>query len=244
MKGVDLSHYQKGLTIRQIRDAGNEFAIIKVTEGSWLKDAAAFDFYREAYKMGFPVGCYCYSHALTPEDSRAEACFLLDTIKGFPMPCGVFLDMEEEKQLALPPEQLRAVAEGWCGAIHEAGYIPGLYGSEGTIWTKLDPNTLPGSCLVWVAKWGKVPPETPCDLWQSSDSGNIDGVTVDTDEARSARFRTIVEKGFGRSEFLPAVFPQKTTDISGAMALLVRYLQTEEFQKGFLTYMQKMEVSE
>ena len=31
MKGVDISHYQKGLTIRQIREAGKDFAIIKVT---------------------------------------------------------------------------------------------------------------------------------------------------------------------------------------------------------------------
>ena len=86
MKGVDISHYQKGLTIRQIREAGKDFAIIKVTEGTWLKDAAAFDFYREAYELGFPVGCYCYSHALTGEEAQREARFLLDTIKGSPCP--------------------------------------------------------------------------------------------------------------------------------------------------------------
>lgn len=242
MKGVDLSHYQKGLTIRQIRDAGNEFVIIKVTEGTGYRDDAAFDFYREAYETGFPVGCYCYSHALTGEDAQREARFLLDTIKGFPMPCGVFLDMEAPEQLRLVPETLRAVVDAWCGTIFEAGYVPGLYGSEYSIWAKLRPEDLPDGCLAWAAHYGRQP-EIPCDLWQSSDSGNIDGVTVDTDEARSDRFRTIVETGFGRSDFLPAISPQKTPDISGAMALMVRYLQTEEFQKGFLTYMQKTEGS-
>ena len=48
MKGVDISHYQNGLTIRQIVSSGNEFAIIKPTAGTWLVDAASFDFYREA----------------------------------------------------------------------------------------------------------------------------------------------------------------------------------------------------
>ena len=243
MKGVDISHYQKGLTIRQIREAGNDFAIIKATEGTRLKDAAAFDFYREAYEMGFPVGCYCYSHALTEEEAQREARFLIDTIKGFPMPCGVFLDIETPEQLALSPEQLMAVAEGWCGTICKAGYVPGLYGSEGNLWSKLSPDSLPDGCLVWIAHYGRVP-VIPCDLWQSSNSGSIDGVSVDTDEVCSERFRVLAEKGFGLSQNAPAAPAEKMPDISGAMALLAGYLQTEAFQKGFLTYIQKTEESE
>ena len=57
MKGVDISHYQKGLSIKQIKDAGSEFAIIKLTEGNFLIDSAAFGFYHEAFTLGFPVGC-------------------------------------------------------------------------------------------------------------------------------------------------------------------------------------------
>ena len=243
MKGVDISHYQKGLTIRQIREAGKDFAIIKVTEGTWLKDAAAFDFYREAYEMGFPVGCYCYSHALTGEEAQREARFLMDTIKGFPMPCGVFLDIETPEQLALSPEQLMAVAEGWCGTICKAGYVPGVYGSEGNLRSKLSPDSLPDDCLVWVAHYGRQP-VIPCDLWQSSDSGSIGGVSVDTDEAGSKRFVALVNRGFGLSQTAPAGSAEKTPDISGAMALLAGYLQTEAFQKGFLTYIQKTEESE
>ena len=41
MKGVDISHYQQGLTIQQVKDSGNEFAVIKLTEGTWLTDANA-----------------------------------------------------------------------------------------------------------------------------------------------------------------------------------------------------------
>ena len=243
MKGVDISHYQKGLTIRQIREAGKDFAIIKVTEGTWLKDAAAFDFYREAYELGFPVGCYCYSHALTGEEAQREARFLLDTIKGSPMPCGVFLDIETPEQRALSSEQLMAVAEGWCGTICKAGYVPGVYGSEGNLWSKLSLDSLPDDCLVWVAHYGRQP-VIPCDLWQSSDSGSIGGVSVDTDETRSDRFRMIVEKGFVLSQTAAAGSAEKTPDISGAMALLAGYLQTEAFQKGFLAYIQKTEESE
>ena len=240
MKGVDISHYQKGLTIRQIWEAGNDFAIIKVTEGTWLKDAAAFDFYREAYETGFPVGCYCYSHAVTPEDARSEAQFLLQTINHFPMPCGVFLDIEEPKQQDLAKEKLLAVVETWCGTIADAGYVPGIYGSAGMLWAKLDPGTLPEGCLKWVAKWSQSPPDMPCDLWQDSDSGSIGGVTVDTDEARSERFRTMVLAGMPKR-------PQAAdaaSVLSKAASMLMSYLRTPEFEKGFFDYVQRTEGSE
>ena len=97
MRRVDISHYQKGLSIKQIKDAGNEFAIIKLTEGNFLIDSAAFAFYHEAFTLGFPAGCYCYSHATTAEQARREAEFLLKTINGFPMPCGIFSTLRNRR---------------------------------------------------------------------------------------------------------------------------------------------------
>lgn len=249
MKGVDISHYQKGLTIKQIKDAGNEFTIIKVTEGSRLRDGAAADFYREAYEMGFPVGCYCYSHATTVEDAAKEARFLLDTINRFPMPCGVFLDMEEPKQLGLPKEKLLSIIAVWGNAIAEAGYIPGVYSSAGTLWATINPDEIGDKCLVWVAKWSQTPPDMPCDLWQNSDSGSIDGVTVDTDKARSDRFKTLIETGFHDYKYLKQKFEDGATpepghpqqdkpDISGALGLLAGYIRTPEFAQNFLKYIE------
>lgn len=203
MNGVDISHYQQGLTIRQIWEAGKGFAIIKITEGSYLKDGSAFNFYKEAYETGFPVGAYCYSHALTIEQAMAEGAFMIKTINNFPMPCGIFLDMEDDKQLALSKDQLLAVIRGWCASIGGAGYIPGVYSSAGTLWSKISPDELPVGTLVWVAQWSSAPPSMRCDLWQNSDSGRIDGYTgpVDTDVAISDYFKTLVSNAsYGRKE--------------------------------------------
>ena len=240
MKGVDISHYQKGLTIRQIREAGGSFAIIKLTEGTWLKDSAAFGFYREAYETGFPVGGYCYSHALTAEDARSEAAFVLDTIRHFPMPCGIYLDVEEPKQLALPPERLGAIVSAWCGAIREAGYVPGVYGSEYGVWTKLDPDRLPDGCLVWVAHYGREP-DIPCDLWQTSDSGCIDGIAVDTDAVRSERFRALAEQDFRLPVPAGSAAPASGADV---LAALTAYLQTPAFKQEFRNYMERTGVTQ
>lgn len=243
MTGVDISHYQAGLTIRQLKAAGKDFAIIKLTEGDWLVDKAAFDFYREAYELGFPVGCYCYSHAVTPQQAAAEAEHLLGTLNGFPMPCGVFLDVEEPKQLGLDHDALLAVLDAWCASVAGRGYIPGVYGSAGTLWAKISPDELSDGCLVWVAKWGGSAPDTPCDLWQSSDSGQIAGYAgpVDTDEARSARFETLVETGGaeygyhnrdGKTDERPAVG-------ESAVDLLIAYLKTEEFAQNYKSFTER-----
>lgn len=254
MNGVDISHYKKGMTIRQFKDAGNEFAIIKLTEGTWLVDAAAFDFYREAYELGFPVGCFCYSHAMNAQQAMAEAAFLADVINGFPMPCGVFLDIEEPKQLELDHDALLNVIRGWCAEIGGRGYIPGVYSSEGTLWSKISPGELPDGCLVWVAKWSETQPNTPCDLWQNSDSGTVVGYDgpVDTDVARSDRFMALVNLGMPKKEEPPdppdADPPDSCPldgpcdsgpDIASALRVLADYLSTEEFAQNFKKHIEK-----
>lgn len=230
MKGVDISHYQKGLSIKQIRDAGNDFAIIKLTEGNFLIDSAAFGFYHEAFTLGFPVGCYCYSHATTAEQTRREADFLLKTINGFPMPCGIFLDVEEPKMLALGYEQLMSVLLAWCSAITDAGYVPGVYGSEYNLWATISPADLPTDTLVWVAHYSKRP-DVACDLWQSSDSGSVGGVTVDTDETRSAWFESLVLKGFKVQE--PDKPPDACPIDSASLEKLSAFLLSPEFKEAF-----------
>jgi len=194
MQGVDISNYQKGLTIQQLKQSGKDFAIIKVTEGTNFMDACAFNFYKEAYETGFPVGAYCYSHAINAQQAMAEAKFLLDRINKFPMPCGIFIDIETEQQLNLPAEQLKQVILGWCAAIGGAGYLPGVYSSEGTLWSKISPDDIPAGTLVWVARWSNTQPSIQCDLWQNSDNGRIEGYDgpVDTDVALSDRFQYLV----------------------------------------------------
>ncbi len=248
MKGVDISHYQKGLSIKQIKDAGNEFAIIKLTEGNFLIDSAAFGFYHEAFTLGFPVGCYCYSHAVTPEQARREATFLIETINGFPMPCGLFLDVEEPKPLALDYPTLLSVLTTWCETIRAAGYTPGVYGSEYNLWATVSPEDLPADALVWVAHYGKEP-KVACDLWQSSDSGSIGGVTVDTDEVRSSYFESLALKGFKAKpdkppDACPVDGPCESPDITGALGLLTNYIRTDEFRQAFLKYLQREETAE
>lgn len=245
MKGVDISHYQDGLTIRQLMDAGKDFAIIKVTEGTGYVDPSSFTFYREAHELGFPLGGYCYSHAMNAQQAMAEAAYLLDTIKGFPMPCGVYLDIEEPEQLALDHDTLVNIIRGWCAAVGGRGYVPGIYSSAGTLWAKVHPDEVPVGCLVWVAKWSDTPPNLPCDLWQNSDHGTIPGYEgpVDTDEARSNYFKADIAlfRGYSTKDAAPDACPldgpcgedEHFADTGKMVDALAAYMATDEFREGF-----------
>lgn len=252
MKGVDISHYQAGLTIRQLMDAGKDFAVIKVTEGTGYVDPSAFGYYREAHDLGFPLGGYCYSHAMNAQQAMAEAAYLLDTIKGFPLPCGVYLDIEEPEQLALDHDSLLNIIRGWCEYIGRAGYTPGIYSSAGTLWAKVHPDEVPMGCLVWVAKWSDTPPDLPCDLWQNSDHGTIPGYDgpVDTDEARSGYFKTLVEQDMTvpQEAAAPDACPldgpcdadEHFADTGKMVDSLAAYMATDEFREGFKKFFSGM----
>ena len=220
MKGIDVSHYQNGLDIQSIRDAGFDFAILKITEGDSLADASAPAFYMRAREAGIPTGGYCYSHAATPEEARAEARFLIRELRGFPIPLGLYMDVEEQRQLALPREALLETVLAFCGEVRAAGYIPGLYGSERNLWARISPDELPDDVLIWVARYGKTP-ALPCDLWQSTDRGTVAGYAgfVDVDEALSARFRELAEDGYAAP---PSSGEQKPDPVVMVLQLLMR----------------------
>lgn len=193
MKGIDISSFQPGLEIQSIQKNGFDFAILKISEGCNVFDNNAPAFYMRARDAGLPVGGYCYSHATTPDWARAEAKAMVNRLCGFPMPLGLYIDVEAPEQLALPDDELQEVVLAFCEEIEAAGYIPGVYSSEYTGWSKLDPDALPADALIWVAHYGKEP-EMPCDLWQTSETGRIPGFDgrVDVDVVRSERFASLL----------------------------------------------------
>lgn len=220
MKGIDISHYQDGLDIRDLRDAGFDFAVLKISEGDRLADDSAPAFYMRAREAGIPTGGYCYSHAASPEEARTEARFMIDRLRGFPMPLGLYMDVEEARQLALPEKELLETVLAFCDEVRAAGYVPGLYGSELNLWARIRPDALPEDVIVWVARYGKEP-TLPCDLWQSTDRGTVAGYAgfVDVDKALSARFREMVEGGYAAP---PSPGEQKPDPVVMVLQLLMR----------------------
>lgn len=240
MIGVDISNWQKGLSMGEIKSKGAEFVIIRATRGAHYADPSAPGFYMAAREAGIPTGVYSYSYATTPEQAETEARFLVETLGGWPCPCGVWMDVETSEQLEMPNEVLLETVLAWCAVIREAGYVPGVYSSELSAWYKIKPEQLGDDVLVWVARYGRQP-EMACDLWQYTDQESTSlSCTIDVDVVRSERFAEMVRAGWGAKTPDHAVDSDKmTTDISGVLDLLAEYINTDEFRKNFSKFIKE-----
>jgi GH25 family lysozyme M1 (1,4-beta-N-acetylmuramidase) len=210
LKGLDISDYQRGLSIASLRSQGVQFLILKVGEGRTLTDASFDAFYDEASRNGLPVGAYFYSYATTTELAIRDANRALSLLRGRSVPLGIYIDVEDPAQLKLRDSELTAVVKAFCDTIRAGGYRPGAYGSDGNLWAKVGPSYLGADVLVWSACWGGKP-RVVCDVWQDSDKGRINGYNgnVDTDLCMSERFYALIT---GKEEEKPEPEPEQPTE--------------------------------
>lgn len=201
MKGVDISSYQRGISLSSLKEQGVSFAILKIGEGKTYVDPCFDNFYDDAASNGIPVGAYYYSHATTREAAIEEAKRALTLANGLSLPLGIYMDVEEDSQMRLRDSELTEVVKAFCDTIRSGGHIPGAYGSLGRLWAKVGPSYLGSDVIVWVAAWGDYAPKMG-DVWQYSDRQRYGGYNgdIDGDQSLSERFENMV---LGNSEATP-----------------------------------------
>ena len=236
LRGIDISSWQAGISASALNSV--DFAILKISEGTSWVDPQFDNFYLMAK---IPLGAYVYSHATTEDEARAEAKKAIQLARGRALPLGIYMDVEEQKQLALRDSELTAVVKAFCDTIKEGGYRAGAYGSNGNLWAKVGVEYLGADVLMWTAQWGGRPAKG--DVWQFTASDHLDGYgeRVDGNKVLSERFaRLVVDK----PETDPS--PEPSPDPSDGMVtvklptlkygdkgLHVKIMQTALIGKGF-----------
>ena len=236
LRGIDISSWQAGISASALNSV--DFAILKISEGTSWVDPQFDNFYLMAK---IPLGAYVYSHATTEDEARAEAKKAIQLARGRALPLGIYMDVEEQKQLALRDSELTAVVKAFCDTIKEGGYRAGAYGSNGNLWAKVGVEYLGADVLMWTAQWGGRPAKG--DVWQFTASDHLDGYgeRVDGNKVLSERFaRLVVDK----PETDPS--PEPSPDPSDGMVtvklptlkygdkgLHVEIMQTALIGKGF-----------
>lgn len=225
MKGIDISHHHPDLDVASIKGQGFEFVILRTSSGMSTRDRCFEDQYRQAAAADIPVGVFVDSYATTEEAAVREAQFALRILSGRPAPLGIYMDIEDQGgQYSLGRAQLSAVIRAFCWTIRQAGYKPGLYGSELGVFSLVDAGAF-GDALIWVARYGREP-GIQCDLWQMTNEGRIAGYdrNLDTDIVRSDRFRALVR---GAAE------PEPKREQDAETTAIVRMLQACMAQLGY-----------
>jgi GH25 family lysozyme M1 (1,4-beta-N-acetylmuramidase) len=181
---IDVSFCQVGVNYGKVKSSGIGSVIIRAGYGnvSSQKDSQFETHYKNAKAAGLNVGAYWYSYANSVDDAKREAQACLTVVKGKKFNMPIFYDLEDSSQVKFSKSTLTNMAKAFCNAIKKGGYRAGVYANLNWFNNYLDYAELKKLYPIWLAQYyttnGK-----PCDVWQNSSSGRINGVNgnVDTD---------------------------------------------------------------
>ncbi len=190
-KGIDVSKHQGEIDWAQVAADGVEFAFIRVGNRGYGSGAIVDDPQFEANIVGastngIKVGVYFFSQAITVEEAKEEAKYVLDRIAPYKVNCPVVLDVEkvadsEGRMNKISLEQRTENTIAFLEAIEAAGYKSMLYHNMEMGTLMLDMTQLE-DYEKWFAYYNKeiyYPYEF--SVWQYSDKGKVNGIKGDVD---------------------------------------------------------------
>lgn len=190
MNGIDISKWQKGLQLSQIKW---DFVIIKATEGRTYKDPCFDDFAEQAFKMGKPFGCYHFARPDNGNSPEAEAQNFYNAVKKYVRRAVLALDWEAGDLSKTD------WAKRWLDEVKRlTGIKPMIYTSQWVENTYNWDEVVKGDYGLWIAKWRdkqvdynydmsnagskpKLKHWSFCAVWQWTSVGRLDGYNNDLD---------------------------------------------------------------
>ena len=180
-QGIDVSGYQKNIDWQQVKNAGIDFAIIKIgnidasENDGWYTDSCFQRNISECERLGIPYGVYAYSYAKSAGEAQNGANHVIALLKGHHPTLPVYIDLEDDSTLNYANgykatsdhsanmnhldynasrSNQAAIARAFCNQVSAAGYTPGVY--SGASWFK---SILTDSCFstsgwnIWTAQY-------------------------------------------------------------------------------------------
>lgn len=191
MIGIDVSYYQGEIDWQKVKAAGIEYAILRCglrgyETGELRVDTKFHEYIKGANEAGIPVGVYFFSQAISPEEAREEAGFVLDQIKGYKIDFPIVYDWETigedtARTNHVSPDMLTDCTVAFCEEIKAAGFTPMYYTNRNIGYRKLDLSKLCDYDL-WIADFNEYPSfYYKYTMWQYSYTGRVDGIENDVD---------------------------------------------------------------
>ena len=191
LRGIDVSKYQGTIDWKQVAEDNVKFAFIRVGYRGWESGKCAAD---ERFKTniegalqnGIPVGVYFVTKAITPEEGKEEAEWIIRNIKPYNVTWPVVMDfeglqneMDRTKDLTLQDRTEIIIA--FCETLKAAGYTPMIYGSVGTLMTDMNITKL-DDYDKWFAQYFNEPHfPYAFQIWQATNEGTVKGIKGDVD---------------------------------------------------------------
>ena len=183
--GIDVSKWQGDIDWKKVKDAGCEFAIIRVgyqygKDGELKVDPYFEQNIKGANDNDIPVGIYFYSYAASLEDATTQAKWVTKQLKKYDVDLPIAFDWENWTSFStydINFLDLNQIAQVFIDEVEKENYKGMLYSSKSyldSIWNDFD--------TVWLAHYTKETDYTgDYILWQVSNIGKISGISGDVD---------------------------------------------------------------
>ena len=184
--GVDVSSWQGEIDWNAVAADGIDFAMLRLGYRGYSVGNLNTDAYFEANLQGaaaagIDVGVYYFSQAITAEEAREEAQYLLAQLDGAQLTYPVVFDWElvsdkRGRANRLDTDTLVACANAFCDEVRAAGYKPMIYFNLYTAYERYDLSRL--NCQdFWSAEYRQTPQfYYEAKMWQYTDSGRVKGI--------------------------------------------------------------------
>ena len=185
LAGIDVSSYQQTIDWQQVKDAGVDFAMIRVgyrgyVSGKLDLDDCFLQNMEGAAQAGIPVGVYFFSQALNEEEAVEEAEYVLNWLRGYDIQYPVVFDWEEVEAEARTDNMnmlmLTSCALAFCETIEKAGYTPAVYFNQVYGYQQLNLPSL-RDYVFWLAEYEETPSfHIDFQMWQYTNQGSVPGI--------------------------------------------------------------------
>ncbi|MDE5770368.1 MAG: glycoside hydrolase family 25 protein [Ruminococcus sp.] len=189
--GIDVSEFQGYIDWKQVKDAGIEFAFIRIGCRTYSNGEIIFDerFKENLYsadRAGIKTGVYFFSQALTVDEAIEEADAVIDAIEPFNITYPVVFDWEiiyedYARTDEITIESLADCCVAFCERIKSAGYTPMIYQNKSTLLFKVDLPRVK-EYDIWLAEYNDEPTYYyDFKIWQYASDGRVPGISTDVD---------------------------------------------------------------
>lgn len=190
--GIDISSHQGKIDWLKVKQAGVQFAFIRVgyrgyTNGELHEDKFFRYNIQEAIKNNIAVGIYFFSQAISEKEAKEEADFTLERIRFYKINLPVVYDLEyvdedKNKRIGLlSKEDMTKNAQTFLANVQSSGYQPMLYASTNFFAQMFQLEKIQ-TYYTWVAEYDQtVRYPYLFQFWQYSKDGKIDGIKTNVD---------------------------------------------------------------
>ena len=191
-QGIDVSMHQEEIDWDAVKADGIDFAFIRCGYRGYLYGDVWEDPYFHENMMGairnnIDIGVYFFSQAITVEEAREEADFVINILKKYKIDLPVVFDMEEYidgnagRVTEVGRFERTEAAVTFLHHIQNAGYDAMIYNSS-LLFDRIFMNEYLQEFDYWVADYNYAP-QYPYhfSIWQYTSQGSVNGIEGGTD---------------------------------------------------------------